>query len=200
MVLVQGISCSTQEDTLVKVFDNKQLGTVYKIIEFYDSFVLSKTNKKISIDKAYIDFLNTNCPKVIEFGDLGILMPKRNEEVNFYKTLDRKDLSEFYIIQDTLKLIDRKINKTVKKYYPYYFTLNTKGKYIKLLKLLALKNDFYKEYLKTIEFMSDLSPGSYAMILMDYKKMDFKKKEERLVLIINLLHSQETLMEYENEP
>ena len=148
MLLGQGLSCSTPESALDKVFDNTQLVTVNRIIDFYDNFVLSRTDKKLSIDKAYLDFLNTNCPKAIESGYLDILIPDRNDKVNFYKTLDREELSEIYVIQDTVKLFDRNKKEPINTYLPYSFRLNTQGKYVELLKLLATRNDFYKEYYK----------------------------------------------------
>ena len=52
---------------------------------------------------------------------------------------------------------------------------------------------YFEKYYELILLAGDVSPSNYAMILYDYNKIDFSKKEERLVLIINLLRTGEVI-------
>jgi hypothetical protein len=123
-ILCHTVSCSTPEGTLNKVFDANELVTLNKIIDFYDNFVQAHLEEKSSIDQDYLDFLNTNCPKVIESGDFSILSPDKTEKINFYKTLDREVLSDIFFINDTVKLFDKDQKEFVETYVPYSSMLN----------------------------------------------------------------------------
>lgn len=191
-------SFKSPDNTLKKVFNADQLITVNKIIDFYDNFVLSKTSENLKIEDAYRQFLDNNCPLVEKSGDMSRQLPDEKEKLDFYSTLDRKALEEIYGITDTVKYYNRFKKEFVKVYQPYSFVLNTQGKYYDLLKLLAKRNEYFKEYLNSIEVAGDLSPSNYIAILHGYKNIDFSKKEERLVLIVNLLHLQKNV-EFENE-
>lgn len=191
-------SCKSPDNTLKKVFNADELITVNKIIDFYDNFVLSNTSKNLKIEDAYRQFLSKNCPLVEKSGDMSLLLPDEKEKLDFFSTLDRKALEEIYRITDTLKYYNRFKKEFVKVYQPYSFSLNTQGKYYDLLKLLAKRNEYFKEYLNSIDLAGDLSPSNYRAILHGYKNIDFSKKEERLVLIVNLLNS-EKVIEFKNE-
>ncbi len=184
------VSCSHQNKTLNKVFNSNQLITINKIIDFYDNFVIKQTGKNLLIDKAYVDFLSNTCPVAIERGDFNILLPGRKERLQFYKSLDKEALKEIYIINDTAKLCNG--NKlTLNVCQPFSFDLNMHGRYFKLLKILSKRNDFFKSYFELIKKSGGLNPQSYSHILKSFQKIDFTKKEERLVLIINLMNTQE---------
>lgn len=42
--------------------------------------------------------------------------------------------------------------------------------------------------------VGDISSCNYAMMLYQYDKIDFEKKDERLVFIINILHASEMVV------
>jgi len=193
LFLGQLMSFKNPDDTLSKVFNQTDLKTIEIIIKYYDAFVISQTENQLPIDKAYIAFLDKTTPLVNEAVGVNVFLPDKNERITFYRTLDKGALSEIYDIRDTLTIHFRGEGKARKIYSPYTFSLNFDGKYVTFLKELSLRNDFYKDYYETVQVSGDIGPTNYARILSDYKKIDFSKKEERLVFIINLLRTTETI-------
>jgi len=187
------MSFKKSDDLLSKVFNQTELKTIDKIIKYFDDYVISQTGNQFSIDKAYIAFLDKTTPLINETAGVNVLLPNRNERINFYGTLDKDALSEIYDIRDTLTIHFRGEDKARKIYSPYSFSLNFDGKYVAFLKELSLRNDFYKKYYDTVQASGDIGPSNYARILSDYKNIDFANKEERLVFIINLLRTGETI-------
>ena len=187
------VSHSQNDNILETLFDKHQLITVNKIIDFYDKFVIQQTENTIFIDKAYNDFLNKNCPIAIESGNLSLLLPPKNLKFDFYKTLDKDAFKEIFVICDSIKYFNRNKKEWTYLYQPYSFSLNIQGQYFQLLKVLSSRNDFFNSYFKSVETCGDLSPANYSAIMTEFKNIDFSKKEERLVLIINLLHGQDAI-------
>jgi len=187
------VGCSQADSILEKVFDRQELQTVNKIIIFYDTFVLQQVESASTIDKAYNEFLSINCQNAIDSGDISGLLPDKNLKNEFYATLDKEALKEIFIISDTVKYYNRLNKEWISVYQPFSFTLNIDGQYFQLIKTLSTRNDFFKSYFESVERCGDLCPTNYAAILTGFHNIDFKKKEERLVLIINLLHAQEPL-------
>ena len=180
--------CSTTKDSLETIFSENEKYTIDRIIAFYDSFVQSHSKNAESIDDAYRNFLKDNVPKVHEFGDLGFLLPERKEQIKFYESLDSVVLEEIFYVQDSVIRFNKDTKEFIKMYHPFSFSLNTKGKYMKLLKSLAARNQFYKDYYESAKDCGDLCPSNYGAILTNFEQINFKKKEERLVVIVNLLH------------
>lgn len=190
VVLVIGLfaSCSHQDKTLNEVFNNNQLVTINRIIDFYDNFVLKQTGNKLSIDKAYEDFLSNTCPVVIETGNINILLPERKERLKFFKSLDKEALKEIYIINDTVSIYNSN-ERILNAYQPFSFNINMDGKYFELLEILSKRNDFFKSYFEFVETSGGLNPQTYSHILKGFRNIDFTRKEERLVLIVSLLYA-----------
>ena len=178
---------------LTKVFNKTELKTIEKIIKYYDDYVISQTDNQLSIDKAYIAFLDKNASLATSTGDFNLFLPDKNERIEFYKTLDKSVLTEIYDIRDTLTIHFRGEDEARQFYSPFSFNLNYDGKYVSFLKELSSKSEFFKNYYESIQVAGDISPVNSEMILHDYNKIDFNKKEERLVLIINLLRTGETI-------
>jgi len=190
----QLISCKKPNDTLSNYFTANELKTIEKIITYYDDHVISQTNTQLSIDKAYIAYFEKISPLVKEVADLNAFLPNKEEQIVFYQTLDKKVLSEIFIIKDTLTIRFKGEIESRKVYRPYSFDLNLHGKYAAFLKELSSRNVFFKNYYESIEVAGGISPVNYAMMLHDYNKIDFSKEEERLVVIINLLQTRETII------
>jgi len=184
-------ACNTSDKILSKVFDERELITVNQIIDFYDNFVQKNTGDSLQIDKAYLKFLSINCPVATKTLQLTTLLPSSTEELNFYSKLDKETLKEIFIISDSVNGYSRKEKKQISVYQPFTFKLNTKGQYYKLLKILSERNEFYKNYFNSLNCVGDLGIKNYTAILTKYRDIDFSKKEERLVLIVNLLHMKE---------
>jgi hypothetical protein len=191
LLLGQLTSCQVPDNILKNVFNNRELQTIDKIIEYYDNFVISQTDEKLPIDKAYIVFLDKLNPSVEEIGDMSLLLPDTNQRFKFFKTIDKKSLSEIYNIQDSVTIY-RKTDKgktLIKEYKPFTFSLNCQGKYLNLLKELSKRNAFFKNYYQNILACGDICPTNYSAILKGYNSINFNKREERLVLIVNFLRT-----------
>ena len=65
-----------------------------------------------------------------------------------------------------------------------------------MLKKLSVRNEFYAKYYERAVSCNNLCPIHDAMILQEFKSIDFSKKEERLVLIVNLLIQNEPIEDY----
>lgn len=185
------ISCANNEDIIRKTFTDNESVTVNKIIEFYDDFIYSQTDKTYRIEKAYLDFLKKTIPLTIQSGDLSPLVPEKNDKLIFYRTLNRNALSEIYDITDTVVVFSRSSKEYEKIYRPFSFSLNYSGKYIDFLKKLSNRNSFFEDYYESIMVAGGISPVSFSLILTYYENIDFSRKEERLVYIITILELQE---------
>ena len=187
------INCSRKSIPLADVFSNSELIEVNKIIKFYDDFVVSKTNDHESIEKAYMDFFD----KKLDVDQINIdsLRPSFKERISLYKKLDPNVLSEFFQITDSVWYYKgQPPMQRIKVQVPYSFILNNHGKYMLLLENLSKRNDFLKNYYESAARVGDLGPSNYSAILKNFNKFDFSKKEERLIVIINLLHYQNNII------
>ena len=181
------MSFKKSDDLLTNYFNESEIKTIEKIIQYFDDFVISQTTNQLPIDKAYIAYFEKMHTSIEKVSDFKMFMPSIDERIVFYNTLDKKTLSEIYVIRDTLTIRFRGENKPRKVYSPYSFDLNLHGKYSDFLKELSLRNDFFKIYYETIQVAGDIAPNLYAKILHENNKIDFDDREERLVVIITLL-------------
>jgi hypothetical protein len=190
--IITGIinSCSTKNDIFHKVFDKSERKTANELIKYYDDFILSKMQKDVSISEAYLMFLDKTIFDMNGYGDLSYLIPDYEEKDIFLKSLNRKDLSEFYFIQDSICVFNREKRKTENRYKPFRLMLNTEGSYFELLRQLSYKKEFFRMYYKDILVAGTISPSSWGLIFKDYHKVNFDNKEERLVLIVQFLQIQ----------
>jgi hypothetical protein len=190
------IACSTPNPDVVlnQVFDKKELALVNEIINYYDNYVLSKTDQRMPIKDAYQAFIAKNAPLALK-GE-NALVPSREERVSFFNTLDKKALSNIFYVRDTIYLSSSgKFVESV--YHPYMFQLRD-PKYLNLMKILSERNDFYLAYCDKVELMGDISTGVNALIIVSYYKdnparkqyseaFDFSKKEDRFAFIVPFL-------------
>jgi hypothetical protein len=185
-------ACSTHKKILDKVFNENQQVTVNRIIDFYDSFVLNKTDNKLPINEAYLEFLNKNVLVTLDSGDIGFFIPADDFLIPFINSLERKALSEIYFTPDSVRVYDKQIKDFKKVHIPNYFLFNTEGGFMKLLKVLSKKNEFYQRYYKGILTCGDICPTTYSTLLFEYKKINFNNKEERLIFIVPFLFYNKT--------
>lgn len=191
--LGQFMSFRKSDDKLTKVFNQTELKTIEKIIRYYDDFVISQTDNQLPIDKAYIACFEKMKTSIKEADDFDMFLPSIDERIVFYKTLEKKVLSEFYDIKDTLTFRYKGENEARNFYRPYSFTLNYDGKFVSFLKELSSKNEFFRNYYESVQAAGDISPSNYGMLLHDFNKIDFKNREERFVVIISLLRIGKTI-------
>ena len=181
---------------LVNYFSNTQMKTVDAIIAYYDDFVQSKTHFSIPIDEAYTLFMKERSAIVRQSGNMSALTPDFADKVSFLESLDRESLSAIFNVAGYFDYYNRqggqlKTGQWESTVTAANLSLNLQGPYMHMLQELSEKNEFFRRYTESILQSGDIGPVNYAAIILDYAQIDFKKKEERLVVIINLLHLSE---------
>lgn len=183
LLILQKASCQNQS-ILFEYFNDKEIIEVHKIIDYYDSFVLSFYDNEISLDRAYTDFLKKTTLKSLEEGDLSYLIPNEEERIIFFNSLDKKNLSRIYIYSDSIEVYNIKNEAKRKINVPYYFSYNSRGTYSNFIKKLSEKKTFYKNYFYWIDSSGDFTPSLYQLLLTRFGEIDFNIKEEKLSFII----------------
>lgn len=168
-------SCVSQKPVMEKVFNEKELHTYNRIIDFYDDFILSHYEKPIEIDDAYQRYISHYGPICEEEGDLSYLKPSDSLCAIFFKTLDTTALNELYFTLDSIRFFD-----TILK-VPYHFSFNYGGKFKTFAKQLSKRKSFYKGYYDGMEKAGDIqSPTTFVEFIYMSHKMNFKNRDERL--------------------
>jgi len=179
-----------QKNLIDEVFNHEEAETIYKIIDFYDAFVLSKTDTNLPIDKAYIVFLNNNLQLAIDsgdfYGDVHLLIPSDEYLIPFRHSLSIKHLKVFFV--DSVFFFSRK-QENFYKYLPDVFATNNYGKYANFLRKMSEKNKFYRQFYESGIRCGDIiyCPTIYVTLIYEYNEIDFRKKDERLIFIIPFL-------------
>lgn len=185
--LLQLLSFKESDEMLTKVFNQPELKTIEKIIKYYDNYVISQTDNQLPIDEAYFVYFEKMKTSIKKADDFYQFLPSIDERIAFYNALDKKILSEFYDIKDTLTIRVKGENEARQFYSPFSFTLNYDGKFVSLLKELSSKNEFFNNYYESVQAAGDISPTNYSMLIQYCNKIDFQNRAERLVAIISLL-------------
>lgn len=126
------------------IFTTYELETLNRLIEYYDSIVLSKTPGNSDIKTSYRQYFDSIFPIVVETGDYSLLAIHQENRTRFFSSLNQDFLQEIYQISNFVTYEYRGIHKT--KYSPYILSLNFNGKYVDYLKCLSNSNKFLKQY------------------------------------------------------
>lgn len=160
-----------------EVFDDKELYTYNRIIDFYDDFVLSHFDKGKPIDKAYRKFASHYFPICEQQGDLSLMKPSDSLFIPFLKSLDKEAFNEMYFVRDSIKIFDSILS------VPYHFNLNVYGKYVQFVKRLSERNYLFKKFYSDYTSAGDVSPTTLVWLMFDHNKINFSSRDERLVFI-----------------
>ncbi|RLD74149.1 MAG: hypothetical protein DRI87_01935 [Bacteroidetes bacterium] len=185
-------SCSENREAS-DVFSAEELVTINKLIGYFDSIVGETYPEVTNIDSAYRLYLDSVCPLMLKNGDMSRSGIDAHERKTLLDRFDRKAMSEIFIIGDTLEYFSLSVKKKVKKYYPYYVTLNPRGSYMELLDRLSENSDFIRSYNNEVREFGDLTPKCYGMMLRDYNELDFTDPMQRLMFVVNVLHTNEVI-------
>ena len=185
-------SCSENREAS-DVFSAEELVTINELIGYFDSIVGETYPEVTNIDSAYRLYLDSVCPLMLKNGDMSRSGIDAHERKKLLDRLDRKAMSEIFIIGDTLEYFSLSVKKKVKKYYPYYVTLNPRGSYMELLDRLSENSDFIRSYNNEVREFGDLTPECYGMMLRDYNELDFTDPMQRLMFVVNVLHTNEVI-------
>ena len=142
---------------------------------------------------AYNQYLDSVCPLILKNGNISLSGINARLREKLFDKLDQDHIGEIFIVGDTLEYFSMDVKKRVKKYCPYYVKLNTNGKYIDLLKSLSEESTFISNYYESVIEYGDLSPNCYGMMLRDYNQLDFSNPYNGLLIIVNILHSNEQI-------
>ena len=88
------VSCNINQNSLEKIFTKDELKETNLIINFYDNYVLSKTDKNLSIEEAYTLFIENNKPTSSNKVNEDLFFINSNDRNNFLKTIDINFLLE----------------------------------------------------------------------------------------------------------
>jgi hypothetical protein len=176
-----------KKNPIDKIFTPEEAKTMYQIIDFYDAFVLSKTDTNLPIDEAYKAILENNMGFIGDSGTIDPLVPDEESGKSFFRSLDLIHLKE--IFADSFRI--RKYGE--KEWVTVYlsdrnFAFNMRGKYMQLIKKMGNKNKFYKHYYENAMLCHDVyCPTIYAMLLFENEKINFRKPEERFAFMMIFL-------------
>lgn len=174
-----------QNLSLGNFFTKNQQVTVNKIINFYDSVVMTRTHHKYDIKQAYYYYFDSIFPSVIKSGKLSLATITGKQRIKFLSSLNQQTLKEFYIIKDSAAYTSH--GHIYKMYSPYNLKFNSQGAYAQLLESLSNENSFLNGYCGQIIKNGNFGPSSYATILNASRKFDFGDRLQRLLVIVNLL-------------
>jgi len=62
----------------------------------------------------------------------------------------------------------------------YSLSINYEGEYLKYLKEKGMENDFYKSVYESIQIAGDISPSTYAYLILKHRELDFGDTDYRL--------------------
>jgi hypothetical protein len=191
--MLLSIPLKVQSQNALDVFPKDALPVVNEIIAYYDSIVRAANPDIKDIREAYLVYLDTVCPKILHDGNFAHSGINPEARRKLFDRLDKKGLSEIFIVGDTLKYFDTKERKRVVRYFPYYVNLNMRGAYVRMLEKLSHSSTFMNEYYKQVHGYRNPTAGSYGMILRDYRKLNFSDPAQRLVFIVTILSVNEKI-------
>ncbi len=168
-----------------KIFTKTEIKTLNKLIEFYDSLVISKTGGHQNIQMAYYQYIDSLRHYPESNRKTNPFFVDQESKIKFLASLNQNDLKEIFTIKDSVTYIYRRKTKTI--YSPYFLSLNNQGKYVEYLKQISCENDFLKRYYELVEESGDICPVNTAMVTKLFKELNIKDKYMRLVIIVNLL-------------
>ena len=175
------------------VFPKDSLPAVHGLIAYYDSIVRAANPDIKDIRKAYNVYLDTVCPEILHDGNFAHSGINPEARRKLFDRLEKKGLSEIFIVGDTLKYFDTQVKKTVEKYFPYYVNMNMRGAYIRMLEKLSHSSSFVNDYYHQIHGYQNPTAGCYGMILRDYRKLNFSDPAQRLIFVVTILSVNEKI-------
>jgi hypothetical protein len=190
-------ACHNPDAVLQRVFDDREMVMVNRIIDYYDSCVWSQTDRSLPLKQAYRQFLDKNCPVLDE--KAYTIIPPKEEVIHFFGTLDREAVYALFTVRDTFYLYHPRTGELVRA-TPYNYRIQPCYKYTDLLKILSTRSEFFAAYHKKTLITGNVSLVTHAVIYQSYPEdnpggkylpykadFDFSKKEERFTCIIALL-------------
>ena len=163
-----------------EVFEEQEIIYLDMIVECFDSILLAKTNNQ-DISQAYNEYFNKLKDSeslkdlwrsiALSNSDNISALIKNFKRVGLFDEIWEYSYEYKYKSNDTLAL---------------RLSLNLQGKYVHLLKLLS-QNNFFKTYYNSLIRSGYIDPSMVAIVMKEYKKVDFRKAINRLVWAIHYI-------------
>ncbi len=183
-------SCQEKSGSQLQMEDNSAF---MAIVAFQDSIVHANTPGINTIDQAYLYYLDSVCPLILENGDFSLSGINAEIREKLFESLQENELAEIFQVGDSLEYFSMDVKRRVKKYFPYYVTMNMKGQFAGLLKSLSDTDPFMNKYYSSMLESGDISPACFGMVLRDYNQLDFSNPSNRLLLTVTILSVNETI-------
>ena len=174
-----------QNLSLGNFFTKNEQVTINKIIDYYDSVVMTRTHNKYDVKSAYYHYFDSIFPIVIKTGNLSLATVTGKTRTQFLSSLNQQTLREIYTIHNSITHTYQ--GKTTTIHSPYILKFNSNGAYAQMLASLSKENSLLNRYYTQLMNSGDFGPGNNAIILNEYNKFDFGDKLQRLLVIVNLL-------------
>ncbi|MCF8302125.1 MAG: hypothetical protein K9I94_02530 [Bacteroidales bacterium] len=171
-----------KDPAVLKVFNKKEIASLELIVNFFDSFILEKTEKDQGINQSYYQYFETiKNSESIEDLRINIGLSNSNDTRALIKKL--KNQGVFCEIWKYSYGYDFKTKDTIS----VKLELNQQGKYMQLLEVLGRENTFLLEYYNDLQNSGTISPGSIAQFLKYYRVVDFQKEVNRMVFAVHYI-------------
>jgi hypothetical protein len=173
---------------LNKFFNKAELLEISRMVDFIDSVVVYKTNEN-EISIAYHKYFDSwyqcldSCESGIDPDDVYKFISNLNqglvEKIWIMETFVREVRTKDTILYDVDNFPSKGLNPT--------------GNYLKYMKQIGRKDQYFKEISESIRMSGDLSPSMFAGFLYYNQRFDFNKIEYRLWASIFILTIEESV-------
>lgn len=183
-------ACQEKPGDHIDMEDNSAFSA---IVAFQDSIVNANTPDIDVTDLAYLHFMDSVCPMILSKGDFsqsGINAIVRRQ---LFEKLPENELEEIFHVGDTIEYFSMDVKRRVKKYFPYYVTININGQFAGLLETMSDEHPFISKYYTNMMESGTISPTCYGMVLRDYDQLDFSNPSHRLLYTVTILSVNETI-------
>ena len=107
----------------------------------------------------------------------------------FLKSLNQSHLKEYYIIKDTLRVLNHKTGESKVITDAFQKTININGKFIDLLEIFKKDSKIFHEYHYNLLGAGDLSYSHYLLVLKHCSDFNLDNKYHRLIIAITIFGS-----------
>lgn len=190
LLIIFLFACLEKSKGHVHVEDNQAFSA---IVAFQDSIVHANTRGIHTIEKAYMHYLDSVCPLILEKGDFSRSGISADLREKLFDRLHGDELAEIFFVGDTIEYFSMDVKRRVKKYFPYHVSINTNGQFTKLLETMSDEHPFIDKYYSNMLESETISPTCYGMVLRDYDQLDFSNPSHRLLYTVTILSVNETI-------
>lgn len=180
----------TSDESLVKIFNEKEIKGLESMVRFVDNMVIKHTNET-DVNKAYHLYLE----EIAQTPDY-IVPFEENVKYQFLKSLDSAQFATAWAFSHHVEMI--RYRDTVYRNLDNFICLELKpfGKYMDYLEEVGKDDPYFKSLRQLMEDVGNLTPPSSEWFPENHANFDFNIPKNRLWAAIYLLRREDT---YENK-